>query len=89
MSGQMALDLFGDADRPIGLDCPCCDGLLVDHVRCVRSGTPTYVSCHRSFFGDPPQCFYAPIDNSPEAMARRRAWCQEHETGNHPSADEQ
>lgn len=87
MSGQMALDLFGDAGHPIGLECPYCSGVLVNHVRCVRNGTPTYVACHRSFFGDPPRCAYAPIDNSPEAMARRKAWCQQHETGNHSMED--
>lgn len=39
------------------------------------------VNCRRSVAGDPPKCVYEPIDNSPEAVERRRRWIAEHGTG--------
>lgn len=83
MNGQLSLDLFGERDHPIGLECPFCTGVLVNHVRCAKPATPVYVACHRPFFGDPPQCAFEPLDNSPEAMARRKAWAIEHESGDY------
>lgn len=83
MIDQLSLDLFGERDHPVGLDCPWCTGVLVDHVRCTFTGRPVYVACHRPYFGDPPQCVHQPIDNSPEAMARRKTWAIEHEVGEH------
>lgn len=35
-------------------------------------------NCRTSLAGEPPRCVYEPCDNSPETMARRRAWMKEH-----------
>lgn len=34
----------------------------------------TYVKCSQSLFGEPPRCSFEPLDNSPEAVARRVRW---------------
>ncbi len=43
-------------------------------VLCGMSGTETYTNCHASIAGDEPKCVHEPIDNSAEAMERRRAF---------------
>lgn len=73
----MSLDLFGEADRPIGEACPHCSGILAGFVRCTLPSTPTYVACHRSVWGQPPRCAYLPVDNSDEARRRRIEWLAE------------
>lgn len=55
-------------------------GTFLTHDVCTKEGS-VLVNCHRSVAGDPPHCVYEPIDNSPEAMERRRKWIAEHGTG--------
>lgn len=37
----------------------------------------TYTNCHQSIAGEPPHCVWEPIDNSPDAIARRKAWIKD------------
>ena len=45
-------------------------------VLCGMNGGETYTNCHASLAGDEPKCVHEPIDNSPEVVARRRAYAQ-------------
>ena len=53
----------------------------VDEMLCAKSGTPIYVNCNRSIAGDPPRCACEPLDNSEEAVARRREWMEGRKNG--------
>ena len=71
MEGQ--LTLFPD-HQITGAECEFFGGIVDDHVRCLKSKSPTFVMCHKSHFGEPPRCVFSPIDNSEAAMKRRREW---------------
>lgn len=45
-------------------------------VVCGMNGTETYTNCHASIAGDTPKCVHEPLDNSPEAIERRRVFLQ-------------
>lgn len=55
-------------------------GTFLNSDVCTKEGR-VLVNCHSSVAGDPPKCVYEPIDNSPQAMERRRKWIAEHGTG--------
>jgi hypothetical protein len=69
-----------DEEYPDPLTCPYRTGKTVgEHCECTYSGKSVWVSCSVSICGEPPVCSYAPVDNSPEAMARRVGWMRESE----------
>ena len=60
--------------------CPHRTGRTVGtHCECTYGGGSVWVNCVEPICGEPPRCSYAPIDNSPEAMARRVEWLQRKE----------
>ncbi len=61
-------------------ECEFHDGKFLSHDICTKNGR-VLVNCRKSVAGDPPKCVYEPIDNSPEAVKRRRKWIAEHGTG--------
>lgn len=60
--------------------CPFYAGRSLNDDVCIKNGR-VLVNCRRSVAGDPPKCVYEPIDNSAEAVERRRKWIAEHGTG--------
>lgn len=50
----------------------------INHAWCDRGGGMTYTDCGMPFCGGLAQCAYEPLDNSPEACARRVEWMREH-----------
>ena len=48
-----------------------------DRIWCERG--EFWTDCQKEHWGEPPQCAFDPPDNSPEAKARRVAWCKENE----------
>jgi len=84
LDGQTSLDLFDKRDP---FNCEYTVAVRQDgRVLCYLHGTDEYgdmskcviTNCRDSVAGDPPRCVYEPHDNSPEAMARRRKWFEEH-----------
>ena len=74
---QLALDIEWQRNP---LTCPHAVGeAWGGRVRCDLRGD-VITNCQTSLAGEPPHCVYEPCDNSPETMARRRAWIEEHET---------
>ena len=39
----------------------------------------TFTNCHASIAGERPRCVWEPLDNTPEAVERRKAWMLENE----------
>lgn len=76
----MICDLIFELSPPDPFDCPYMTGKSVgDHFECMFSGHAVWVDCRSPFYGEPPACRYAPIDNSPEACARRLSNYREEE----------
>ncbi len=73
-------DVDEETDSVDPFTCEFYAGTFLTHDVCMKEGR-VLVNCHRSVAGDPPHCVYEPIDNSPEAMERRRKWIAEHGTG--------
>lgn len=90
MSGRLGqLSLFADEEdeadeveeAPVDpFTCEFYAGKSLDNDICMKNGR-VLVNCRRSVAGDPPKCVYEPIDNSPEAVERRRRWIAEHGAG--------
>ena len=74
---QLALDIEWKRNP---LACSHVEYVMSDgHAYCnLRGGV--FTNCQTSLAGEPPHCVYEPCDNSPETMARRRAWIEKHET---------
>ena len=73
---QLGLDL--GAAYPDPATCP--HGTYhpsIDRTLCTKGGRETWVACHRGICGEPPMCVDAPLDNSPQAVARRLEWMRE------------
>ena len=78
MSTQMALDL---QDRTDPLTCPHrADFDMPNTWRCMAHDG-TFVHCAVGKYGEPPMCYFEPIDNSAEAVARRLEWMRRHKKG--------
>ena len=59
--------------------CPHCHYVEgIGHVWCDRTNGVVWTDCGLPFYGEFAPCSYAPIDNSPEACARRVKWFQDH-----------
>ena len=73
---QLSLDIEWKRNP---LECPHVEYAMANgHVYCnLRGGVIT--NCQESVAGEPPYCVYEPCDNSKEAMARRKAWLEEHD----------
>lgn len=81
---QLALDVTNTETKRDPFSCPylirTAYGIREGEVLCGYGGRETYTNCHASVAGDPPNCVYEAPDNSPEAVARRKAWLQREES---------
>lgn len=60
------------------LTCPYRSVTSLDGIeRCSAHGG-AFVRCSQALYGEPPRCSFEPLDNSPEAVARRREWLEVH-----------
>lgn len=72
------MELF-TAERRDPMACEHFAGYLLGKAVCKAHGGRTVTDCRASHWGDSPRCALEPLDNTPEAMARRVKWCEEHE----------
>lgn len=77
---QLQLDLRELESKRDPLTCPYLIRTVYEvkegEVLCGMNRTATYTNCHASIAGESPKCVWEPIDNSPEAIARRKAFLQ-------------
>lgn len=78
MSAQMVLDLQSGTDP---LTCQHRIPTELDGIDRCAEHDMTFVGCTKSLCGEPPRCCYEPLDNSAEAVERRKRWMREHGNG--------
>ena len=66
---QMAFDFGVDPTA-----CPHRRATSLEGISMCMAHEGTYVRCTESTCGEPPTCYYEPLDNSPEAVRRRIEW---------------
>lgn len=65
-------EMLASGEIPNPRNCPFMTGWTSDHhLVCTYTGGKVWVDCTRSVCGEEPRCSYAPVDNSPEACAKR------------------